>query len=64
MAEVVLKNVSKTYDVKKIIDNVSLKINDKEFLVLVGASGCGKSTLSKAITKLVPIKSGDILFEG
>ena len=60
MAKVVLKNVSKTYDVKKIIDNVSLEINDKEFLVLVGASGCGKSTLLRMIAGLEDITEGEI----
>ena len=60
MAEVILKNVSKTYDVKKIIDNVSLDIKDKEFLVLVGASGCGKSTLLRMIAGLEDITDGEI----
>lgn len=60
MAEVVLKNVSKVYDVKKIIDNVSLDIKDKEFLVLVGASGCGKSTLLRMIAGLEDITDGEI----
>ena len=60
MAEVILKNVSKTYDVKKIIDNVSLDIKDKEFLVLVGASGCGKSTLLRMIAGLEDISEGEI----
>ena len=63
MAEVVLKNVSKTYDVKKIIDNVSLDIKDKEFLVLVGASGCGKSTLLRMIAGLEDITEGEIYIE-
>lgn len=60
MAEVILKNVSKKYDVKKIIDNVSLDIKDKEFLVLVGASGCGKSTLLRMIAGLEDITEGEI----
>ena len=46
------------------VKNVSMKINKGEIYALAGESGCGKSTLAKAITKLVPIKSGDILFEG
>ena len=42
MANVLIKNVTKIYDnQKKVIDNVSLDIKDKEFLVLVGSSGCG-----------------------
>lgn len=60
MAKVVLNNVSKSYDVKKIIDNVSLEIKDKEFLVLVGASGCGKSTLLRMIAGLEDITDGKI----
>jgi len=46
------------------VNNVSISIKEGEIYALAGESGCGKSTLSKAITKLVPIKSGDILFDG
>ncbi len=60
MAQVELKNITKIYDTKKIIDNVSLKVEDKEFLVLVGASGCGKSTLLRMIAGLEDITSGEI----
>ena len=38
MSNVVLKNVTKIYDKKKVIDNIDLNINDREFVVLVGAS--------------------------
>ena len=41
MSKVTLKNVTKIYDKKKVIDNIDLEIKDKEFVVLVGASGCG-----------------------
>ena len=46
------------------VDDVSFAIRKGEIYALAGESGCGKSTLSKAITRLVPVKSGDILFEG
>lgn len=62
MANVKLQNVSKIYDnQKKVIDNVSLEIEDKEFLVLVGSSGCGKSTLLRMIAGLEEITDGHIL---
>ena len=60
MSEVYLKNISKIYDKKKVIDNVSLEIKDKEFLVLVGSSGCGKSTIVRMIAGLEEITSGEI----
>ena len=60
MSNVVLKNVTKIYDTKKVIDNINLTINDKEFVVLVGASGCGKSTLLRMIAGLENITEGEI----
>src|SRR5574344_1704658 len=60
MAEVTLKNISKIYDKKKVIDNVTLDIKDKEFLVLVGSSGCGKSTILRMIAGLEDITEGEI----
>ena len=64
MAQVEFKNVTKIYDKKKIIDNVSLTVNDKEFLVLVGSSGCGKSTLLRMIAGLEEITEGEIFIDG
>ncbi len=57
-----IKNETKS--VVRAVDDVSLCIKTGEIYALAGESGCGKSTLSKAITKLVKPKSGDILFEG
>jgi len=63
MAEVELKNIVKIYDKKKIIDNISLKVKDKEFLVLAGSSGCGKSTMLRMIAGLESITSGEIFID-
>lgn len=61
MSNVILKNVTKVYDNKnKVINNIDLTINDKEFAVLVGASGCGKSTLLRMIAGLEDITDGEI----
>ena len=61
MAEVTIKNVSKVYDGGvKAVDNISLEIKDREFMVLVGPSGCGKSTTLRMIAGLEDISSGEI----
>ena len=61
MAEVRLENVSKIYPGNvKAVDDISLKIHDKEFLVLVGPSGCGKSTTLRMVAGLEEISSGNI----
>ena len=64
MAQVELKNITKIYDKKKIIDSVDLTVYDKEFLVLVGSSGCGKSTILRMIAGLEDITAGEIFIEG
>ena len=61
MAKVTLKNVTKIFDKKvKAVDNVSIDIEDKEFVVLVGPSGCGKSTTLRMIAGLEEITEGKI----
>ena len=64
MAQVELKNITKIYDKKKIIDSVDLTVYDKEFLVLVGSSGCGKSTILRMIAGLEDITAGEIFIDG
>lgn len=60
MAEVLLKNIKKAYDSTNVIDGINLEVQDKEFLVLVGASGCGKSTILRMIAGLEDITGGEI----
>ena len=64
MSRVILKNLIKSYDGKKnVIDGISLEIQDKEFIVLVGSSGCGKSTILRLISGLEDITSGDVIID-
>ncbi len=48
----------------KAVDGVSFTVREGEVVAIVGESGCGKTTLAKAVTGLVPITSGNIIFEG
>ncbi len=61
MARVSLQGVTKQWGEIKGVDNQSLDIADKEFLVLLGPSGCGKTTTMRMIAGLEEPSSGDIL---
>jgi multiple sugar transport system ATP-binding protein len=61
MAQVSLKNVSKIFaSGTRVVNNVNLGIENKEFMVLVGPSGCGKSTTLRMIAGLEEVSAGDI----
>jgi multiple sugar transport system ATP-binding protein len=65
MAEIVLDRVSKVYPGGVAgVDDLSLEINDGEFMVLVGPSGCGKSTALRSIAGLEEVTSGTITIGG
>ena len=60
MADVLLKDVRKSFDDLEIIHGANLTINTGEFVVFVGPSGCGKSTLLRLIAGLETITSGEL----
>jgi multiple sugar transport system ATP-binding protein len=61
MAKIVLDQVDKAYTNElKAVNNLSLEIEDGEFMVLVGPSGCGKSTALRMIAGLEDITGGEI----
>ena len=64
MAQLSLRQVSKSYGSAEILKDISLDIADGEFVVLVGPSGCGKSTLLRLIAGLDPLTSGEISIGG
>ena len=55
-----IKNLSVSYDNLKVIDNISLKIFEGEFVGIIGPNGGGKSTLLKSMLGLINIDSGII----
>src|SRR5215204_3493506 len=60
MAQVLLKDVVKTYGGVHAVNHVSLKVEDGEFVALVGPSGCGKTTTLNLVAGLIPMTGGDI----
>jgi len=65
MAEIVLDHLSKTYPGGVVaVDDVSLRIGDGEFIVLVGPSGCGKSTLLRLLAGIEEVSQGTIEIGG
>lgn len=56
-----VKNLVKIFDDKKVIDEVSFKVEDGETLAIVGFSGSGKSTILKLICGLIEKDSGEII---
>ncbi len=60
MARVKFEHVYKRFGKTEIVRDISLDIQDKEFLVLVGPSGCGKSTCLRMVAGLEEVSEGDI----
>ena len=58
------RNVTKSYGEKAGLSDISLSIDDGEFVFLVGPSGAGKSTFIKLILKEIDPEEGQILFRG
>ena len=59
-----VKNLTKIYGKKTVLDNVSFKVRKGETVVIMGPSGCGKSTLVRCINRLVEPDGGTIFFHG
>ena len=59
-----LKNISKSYDGERVLNNINLDIYDNEFLTLLGPSGCGKTTTLRIIGGFEQPDEGDVIFMG
>lgn len=64
MGIIQLKNVTKRYDDKLAVDNISLDIEEGELFGLLGPNGAGKSTLISMICGLTKLDKGDIIING
>src|SRR4051812_39158660 len=61
MSQVSFSHVSKHFGDSVAVDDLSLEVSDKEFMVLLGPSGCGKTTALRMIAGLESITSGDLI---
>ena len=64
MAQLELKQVTKTFTDATVIHGIDLVVEHGEFCVFVGPSGCGKSTLLRMIAGLEECSTGLVLFDG
>ncbi len=64
MADVIIKDLRKSFGTAEILKDICLSVDDGSFVVLVGPSGCGKSTLLRTISGLEPLTSGSITIGG
>ena len=60
MATITLKNVVKEYGDVAAVNNVSLQVEDGEFVALVGPSGCGKTTTLNLVAGLIELTDGQV----
>jgi len=63
MASILLSNIDKTWGSTKVIEDLTLEVKDKEFLVLLGPSGCGKTTTMRMIAGLDTPTLGDVVID-
>ena len=59
-----LKNITKSYGTKTILDQISLSIGDGEIVSILGPSGSGKTTLLNLILGITQSDEGQILYNG
>ena len=64
MADIDIRSLTKRWGNMIGVDDISLRIRDKEFVVLLGPSGCGKTTTMRMIAGLTDLTDGEIFIDG
>lgn len=64
MAMLEVKDLQVYYGMIQAIKGISFEVNAGEIIALIGANGAGKTTTLHAVTGLLPVKAGEIIFDG
>ena len=59
-----IKNLSKKFEKKEVLNNINLEVKSGEVVSLVGRNGSGKTTLLKLITGIYQLDTGEITIDG
>ena len=59
-----LKDVTVSFNGKKVLDKLNLSIQDGAFVTFLGRSGCGKTTTLRVIAGFIRPEEGDVFFDG
>lgn len=62
--DIEVKNISKTFNKKEVLNNISFEVYDGEFLSILGPSGCGKTTLLRILIGIEEPTAGSIFRYG
>jgi len=57
-----VENINTYYGLSHVLQGVSLEVDNREIVTLVGRNGAGKTTTLKSILGITPVKSGQVLF--
>ena len=61
MVNLEVKNLTKKYGKKTVLDNINFDVKNGEFLSILGPSGCGKTTLLKLLIGIEKVSAGNII---
>ena len=64
MSTVEFRNIVKKFGALTVLQNLNLRVEDGEFVVLLGPSACGKTTLLNILAGLLDINSGEVFIDG
>ena len=64
MAEIRIEGVAKRFGAHQALQDIDLTVEDREFMVLLGASGCGKTTLLRIVAGLETASAGEVRIGG